>query len=298
MARRGLNSEFRWMINGQTRAIFNSKKTGVDATDFPLAKVKRAPGWDALPDADDPEIRMPIGYPVELPSPRTTRGKTQMFELQIQALTEQQLVDHRAYLRSGFSDKSSLGQLYAIPWDTYGDDIWVTAATVSDYAGDDEQVYTPTAAPSGWKRDPTVTFRQIDGKWYWWNESDEIGTPKHYHFTSGGNVENAGDAPTVPIITVNGIADGEDVHIGRDLPGGGSVGLWFRQPGVGQLIVDFRYPRKVTMNGVNAKRTWDRSMPDNWWWPHTDGIPPGTHNLWLGPGGGDSIDIDFYSASW
>lgn len=298
MARRALNSQFDWYAKGTLKASINKPSVGDLAVDFPRTRIKRAPGWDALPDVDDSVVIAPVGIPGEYPAPRTTRGKTQIFELQVQGLTEPTLVAHRQALRAAFSDRSSIGFLIARPWSVYGSDQWMTWARVSDYAGDDEQIYPATGVPSPWKRDPTLTLRQIDGFWYWWNETGTPSVPKQYIYSTGGNVENAGDAPTYPVITVAGVSAGQDVHIGRTVPGGTNVDLWFRQPGAGTLVIDFNPPRHVVLNGfTDVSKSFDAATANNWWDPFVDGIPPGVHEIWKGPGAGTSIQIGFFSAS-
>lgn len=298
MARRSLNSQFDWYVNGNLKISFNTPITGDDEVDYPRIHMKRAPGWDALPDVDESDLIVPIGMVGEYPTPRTSRGKTQMFELRIEALTEPQLVEYRDLLRNAFADRSSVGFLVAIPWEEYGEDQWMTFARVSDFAGDDEQLYSSSSQPSPWKRDPTVTFRQIDGRWYWFNESGTPSTPMEYSFVTGGDVENTGKFHTDPIITIPGVTAGQDVHIGRTVPGADpDVELWFRQPGAGTLQIDFHNPRRVTLDGVDVSRSYDELAPNNWWDPYVPGIPPGVHEIWRGPGAGTSIQVGFFSAS-
>lgn len=301
MAPRFLNAYTDWYIGSSSLIRLHTRPR---AEGLPRTHVKAVRGARSLPEADDSGADMPVGRMGEDAYPRTTRGKTITYELQQQAGTEPDLNTSMAALESSFQDRSSVGLLIVEPWSGHGTDIWATFARVLDFDCDEDLVYAADANQFGhfgpWRLDPTLSFRQRDGRWFWWNESGTPATSMEWDDTTAVVVTNSGNAPTDPIITVAGVADGDDVHIGRDAAGGyPAQDLWFRGlqvTGAGNLQVDF--PSRVALlDGVDVSETYDASSSD-WWDEYVPGIPPGAFNVWRGPGAGTHITVGFFSASW
>lgn len=296
MARRWANAYHDWLIAGVLQARINTRPR---AEGYPRTHVKRIGGWRSNPDHDEATQDKPTGRIGEVPHARTSRGRTLAYELQQQADSEPTLVSSLEDLNEAFADESVLGLLLVTPWPGHGDDVWATYAQVLDYDDDGQLVYQPDAFPSPWKSDPLLSLRQIDGRWYWWNESGTLGTPMV--FTDGDDavlVTNSGNAPSDPIITVAGVASTDDIHIGRDA-GGGDIGrdLWFRGLPAGTLVVDFN-DRSATVGSTDVTDKLDEVESD-WWDAGVVGIPKAsTVNVWRGPGAGGALSVSCFSASW
>lgn len=274
------------------------------AEGYPRTHVKAVRGARSLPEADDSGAETPSGRLGEYAYPRTTRGKTLTYELQQQAESEPSLNTSMAALEAAFQDRSSIGLVIVQPWSGHGSDIWASFARVLAFDCDEDLVYAPDANDWGhygpWRLDPTLSFRQQDGRWYRWNESGTPGTAMSWDAASSVSVTNSGNAPTDPVITIAGVADGADVHIGRNAVGAyPAQDLWFRGlhvTGAGNLQVDFP-SRVATLDGVDVSQTYDAST-SNWWDEYVPGIPPGTFSVFRGPGAGTHITVGFFSASW
>lgn len=309
MARRALNASHQLYFGGVLVATLNPPRD----TAYPrleLDQQKGVLGWHSGADADEVVTYLPAGRRGEEFAPRTPRGKTLTYNLVAKAMNEADLNDDAMdYYRGIFADKSSLGFLIAVPWpggDLPGDQ-WATFVRILDFDCDELNQHPQNAVPSPYQREMTLSFRQPDSRWLWWNETGTPSEMKSYENLAGNAVvvTNAGNSHIEPIITVFGVDDGDDVHIGRDLPGGGSVNLWFRDPGAGDLIVDFptRSARLDTGTDiVDVSDTYDASS-SQWWDEFTEGIPgqkptnPVDHNVFKGPGAGTGIRVEFFSAS-
>ena len=300
MARRWPNAYHDWTIGGQLKARINTRPR---AEGYPRTHLEKVTGWLSHPTHDEPTEDKPSGRRGAFPHPRTSRDKTMVYDLQQQALTEDDLTASLAELAGAFADHSSEGILICTPWPGHGDDVWATYAQVSDYSGDGELLYTRRniAWPrTEWMADPQLSFDLRDGRWYWWNESGVLGQPMVYDDSDQAVlVDNNGQAPSDPLVTVAGVLDGDDVHLGRDAAGG-DVGrsLWFRGCPAGDLVVDFA-ERTAVIGATDVTDLIDEAESD-WWDAGVDAIPPGTGtNVWVGPGTpAATIAVSLFSASW
>lgn len=313
MAPRFLNGYTDWYIGGERFARLNTRPR---AEGYPRTAVKRVAAGRSSPDYDEPVVDETASRIGEGRGARASRGKSLTFELQQQALTEIDMNISIEELQAAFADHSSIGLLVVTPWPGHGDDIWAAFAQIDDFDCDEQLVYPVDDYPA-WRLDPILVARMLDGRWFWLNESgtwpDDPQTPMAWESNPGDAVlvTNNGTAPTEPTITVFGVDAGDDVHVGRDLPGGGSVDLWFRNPvgkagvGSGDLVIDFTSnPRRATVGPVDISGTYDAGA-SSWWDAFAQGIPgrkPGAAavpvNVWRGPGAGVGIRVHFYSTSW
>lgn len=311
MARRPLTSQHDWYLAGQLAATINPPQ----AT-FPRLEInqeKGIAGFYSAPDADEPEADTPAGRRGEVPFPRTSRGKTLTYNLRLIEDEDGTYGDLTADLSdylAVFQDRSSIGLLVVQPWEAFDDvppdewEIWATFARVLAFDADELVAYGPGRQPSPWIRDPILSLRQLDGLWIWANESGAFLTPMIFDVPSGSGVDvtNSGNAPTPPTVTVYDVNSGEDLHIGRNLDPSGTLDLWFRDP-VGlaggtteDVVVDFPN-RKVFVNGTDVTESYDAAA-SSWWDEFVEGIPPGTHTVFIGAGAGVGLKVHFYSASW
>lgn len=306
MARRSHNAYHDWYIGGVKVARINTRPR---AEGYPRTHIKRVIGWHTLPEIDSGSADTPSGRRGEIPYPATTRGKTLTYELQQQAADEPTLVSSLDALRASFADISTLGLLVSVPWSGHGTEQWATFARVSGFDGDEEFAYNDEDPSFGhfgaWKRDIVLSLRQVDGVWFWLNESGTPFTPLSWSGSTGVSVTNSGTVHTAPVITVAGVAEGTDLHVGRDAAGGyPAQDLWFRDPiaaagltGTHDVVVDFAsLPRQVTVSGLDATASYDATVSD-WWDEYVPGVPPGTFNVFRGPGAGTGIEVHFYSTS-
>lgn len=307
MPRRALNAYHDFYIAGVKLARLHTRPR---AEGYPRTHIKRIGGWRSQAELDQVAPGTPSGRRGEIPYPATTRGKSLTYELQLQADSEPDLINLADELQAAFFDVSSLGLLVSVPWPGHGTDQWGTFCRVLNYECDEEQVYGPDEESNGhwgpWKRDAVLTLRQLDGIWFWLNEADPD-TPFTQLEWSGEPavvVTNSGKAPASPTITVAGVSDGEDLHVGIDAGGPTLHELWFRDPvgaaglaGAHDVVVDFAsLPRRVTVGGIDATESYDATASD-WWDEYVEGVPPGTFNIWHGPGSGTGIDVHFFSCS-
>jgi hypothetical protein len=64
------------------------------------------------------------------------------------------------------------------------------------------------------------------------------------------------------------------------------------------VVIDFP-TRKVLVGTGSADATASYDAAASTWWDEfAEGVPPGSHNLWIGPGAGTGLTINFYSGSW
>jgi hypothetical protein len=138
-----------------------------------------------------------------------------------------------------------------------------------------------------------------DGRFYHWNESGTSGEFMTWTDASAVVVENSGNAPTDPILTVTGVGAG-DVHLIRGVPGGTDLDLWFRgfDAGPNTLIIDFSVKRAFLNDLLTEVTHLYDELTSTWWDEDVFGVPPGIHTLSLGPGNGTSIKTDLFSAWW
>lgn len=314
MARRALTAQHDWYPAGTKTVSINEPPATLPRLE--INQEKGVAGWHSLPDADEIEIYTPAGRLGEVVYPRTSRGKTLTYNLrQIQAAGDsyEDVSDQMATWVAAFQDRSSIGLLVATPWEGLVDDppdveIWATFARVLAFDADDLVAYGPNRQPSPHIRDCVASFRQLDGRWIHLNESgtwpDSAATPMEWTGTDSVEVDNTGNAETPPTITVGGVNEGEDLHVGRDLGGGFYVDLWFRDPvavagltGPQDVVVDFP-TRKVLIGTTDVTAASYDAAASSWWDEFVPGVPPGSHTIWHGPGSGTSIAVHFYSASW
>lgn len=311
--RRGLNAQHDLYIGGVVVASINQPKSA----GYPRLKIdpqKGIPGWRSTVDADDAQNEEPAGRRGEFPYPRTGRGKTITYNVIGQVEWGDGLDGLDEYmdeLAAVFQDTSSLALIVSTPWPGLPggpDDVWSSFCRVLAFTADEAQLRGPTAAPSPWQRDAQLSLRLLDGRWGWLNESGTPFEPVSWENLAGEAVAvtNSGRAPTPPVITVHGVDPGDDLHVGRDASGSWPAQqLWFRDP-VGaagfavakDVVIDFgALPRHVTVDGINVTKSYDAAASD-WWDEFVFEIPPGTHNVWRGPGAGTGIEVHFYSCSW
>lgn len=298
MARRWANAYHDWYIGGVRQIRMNTRPR---AEGYPRTHVKRIGGWDSRPVLDQAEPLRPSGIRGTIPVSRTTREKDLIYELQQQATSEEDINTSMAALRAAFSDPNSTGFLVAEPWPDHAGDIWATFARAEDFDGDAQLVYDPRDYPGAWRLDPILTIRQLDGRWLWANESGTFLEPMSWTGEPSVAVTNSGDAPCEPHVEVTGVNEFEDLHIGRDIAGGGTLDLWFRNMPAGTLAstVAIDFPsRSLTIDGVLADDKHYDGRNSTWWDEYAEGVPPGTHTLWHGPGSGDGISVSFYSCGW
>lgn len=306
MARRALNAYHDWYIGG-TRLI---RVNTPPSEGTPRFHVKRIGGWRSQPDLDATQADTPSGRRGEIPYPATTRGKTLSYEIQVQADSEPDLVSALDSLQTSFSDVSTMGLLVSVPWSGHGTEQWATFGRVLSFDCDEEMVYAPDDGSFGhygsWKRDAVLSIRQIDGVWFWLNESGTPFTPLTWSSSIAVSVTNSGTTDAAPTITVSGVAAGTDLHIGRDAVGPWPAqSLWLRDPiaaagltGTHSVIIDFAtLPRQATVSGIDVTASYDAAASD-WWDEYVPGIPPGTFNVFRGPGAGSAIEVHFYSCSY
>lgn len=307
MARQALNAQHDLYIGGNVVASINTPPSeGYPRADF--VSQRGIGGWHSLPDLDDDTPYLPAGKRGEVPYPLTSRGNTLTYNLRFKGDPSggyNGLMEDLSDFRASFADRSSLALLVVTPWPDHGEEIWGSFCRVLDYDADELQAYGPTRVPSPWIRDPIVSFRQLDGRWLWLNESGTLFEQMTWSTTTGISVTNSGNAPIEPKLTVTGVDPGDDLHVGRDLAGGGDVDLWFRDPvgvaglvGAQTVVIDF--PTRtvaVGAGGVDATAAYDAAA-STWWDEFQEGVPPGSHNLWIGPGAGTGLEIEFYSGSW
>jgi hypothetical protein len=229
MARQALNAQHDLYIGGAVVATINPPPSG----GYPRAEFDPARGiggWHSLPDLDDVAPYLPSGKRGEVPFPRTSRGNTLTYNLRYKSTKAggyNGLMSNLSAFRAAFADRSSVALLVVTPWSGHGTDIWGTFCRVLDYDADELQAYGPGRAPSPWIRDPIVSFRQADGRWLWLNESGTLFQQMSWSTSTGVSVTNSGNAPIEPKLTVAGVTPGDDLHVGRDLAGGGDVDLCF-----------------------------------------------------------------------
>lgn len=300
MARRMLTATHAWTFGGGALATINEPPS----VSLPRAEIDTAKGvgnWHTLPDFDAPDADRLAGVIGERPITGVSRGKTLVYNLIAKGDHTGGLAGIEDYideLRGAFAERGRTGLLVVTPWDGLGSDVWATEARILDFSGDELQSRSPYAQPSPWLRDLLLSLRQIDGRWYWWNESGTLAAPMA--FGEGDDavvVTNSGTAPTEPSIAVAGVTDGDDIHIGRDATSEyPEQSLWFRGLPTGTLSVDFAL-RTAKVGSTDVTDKLDAADSD-WWDPGVPGIPPGNFNVWRGPGAGGALSCSFFSASW
>lgn len=305
MAPRPLTSQHDWYLGSVLAATFNPPPDDSSAQ-LILNHEKGVGGWGANADADDVELITSVGLVGERQPPRTTRGKTLTYNLRLQepgGASYADLLDDLAAYSAAFQDRSTLGLMLMTPWEGLGDapeavELWASYGYIREFDSDDAQTWGPTTAPSPFRREPILAFRQADGRWLNWNESGTPGEPMV--FSDGDDavtVENTGTAETDPVITVAGVTDGDDIHIGRDATGiYPEQSLWFRNLPAGTLVVNFT-TRSAKIGSTDVTDHLDETNSD-WWDPGVPAIPSGTFNVWRGPGAGGALTCSFFSARW
>jgi hypothetical protein len=314
--RRALTSQHDWYIGTAHRATINPPPSV-----FPRIEInheKGVAGWFSLPDVDADAPSTPTGLIGERPHARLSRGKTLTYNLQLKedyGSVYPDVGEDLLPFSAAFVDRSSVGLLIVTPWEGLESgplddvEIWATFARILEFDADDLQSYGPDRQPSPFIRDSILSLRQIDGRWLWWNESGTEGDPMV--FTDGDDaveVTNSGTAPTEPVIQVAGVMADDDIHIGRDAATGADgiayplQSLWFRGLPAGTLTVDFSKRQLglgplATVDGTDVTDHLDVPNSD-WWDPGIPGIPPGTFNVWRGPGAGGALTCSFFSADW
>lgn len=264
---------------------------------FPRIHLDEVPGWISLPETVGGEGVPRVGDVGEDFNPATSIGKTLTFHGRIQAGNGASRSDSEQ-LASDFAaalwDRSSVQTWLCEPW--WSSEQYIFKGRIMSFDGDDKQERDVNAQPSPWQFDFDLNFRMKDGRFYWWNESGTPGDFMTWTNATAVVVQNSGNVPTEPILTVTGVAAGTDVHLIRGVPGGTDLDLWFRQPGAGTLIVDFSVKRAY-MNDLlhEVSKTYDE-LTSTWWDENQVGIPPGIHTISRGPGAGTSIKVDLFSA--
>ena len=306
--RRCLNAQHDFYLGGQLVLSVNKPPWLNDFPRLDIHQNKGVGGWHSSADHDAQEVHTQVGRRGELPYGRTSRGKTLTYNLLARTRSGDDLDEMMDEIRQATQDNSTLGLLVVTPWVGVATDIWSTYGTILEFDGDELFNRGPGAVPSPFIREPILSFRQIDGVWMYANESGTFLVPMSWSDTGTSasvDVTNSGGTAADPVITVTGVNDGEDLHIGRTVPGGTDVDLWFRDPvgvagltGAYDVKIDFAtHPRAVTVDGTeDAFESYDATS-SSWWDAFQEGVPPGTHTIWIGPGSGTGIEVEFYSTS-
>jgi hypothetical protein len=307
--RQALNAQHDWYIGGVSRATINLPPATAGYPRLDLHPQRGIGGWFSTPDADEPDNDVPAGRIGERIYPRATRGKTLTYNLRFKGSQSggyNNMGDNLVAYTGIFSDVSSLGLMVVTPWPGHGTEIWGTFARALDFDADDVQLFGPTRVPSPWLREPILTIRQLDGLWLHLNESGTFLQAMEWNNLSGNSttVDNTGTAPTPPSITVFDVAAGDDLHVGRDATGAyPEEDLWFRDPvgaagmtGTHDVTIDFSQ-RKAFAETTDVTSCYDAGA-STWWDEFKPGVPPGSFNVWKGPGAGTGIHVHFFSCSW
>lgn len=286
-----------------------------DRSVWPRYKLNRITGLHSLGDPEDRRENA-VGRVGELPRRSRRRGKTIVYEGQVQARSLADLRLASAELRAAFADQEAEYQMLVTHAPEYSDAsyfFWARAlqCEIPDVQG------SPFGASMGFERDFAIGVRVSDPRHYDAEGQDgttlaiSVGggivppvtppfTPALPTSSSGaGLVENTGTAPTDPTVDIYGPVS-EPVLMNLTY----SLELAFTGLTLlaGEFVrVDFRR-RTVLLNGVSDYRGKVDLAASDWWAPGAPGLPPGGQTIALTSDAAIAdpahAEISFYPAYW
>jgi hypothetical protein len=222
----GLEARHNWVYGTLTGTLNDLSTT-------PRSRLTSIRGLHSLPDADD--NRAPyVGRPGEQIYPSHERGRTIVYEGVIEARSLSELRSAGRAQRKAFRRRYSEGTMTATPHPAWGTVSHWYAARVTDYQSDDEQSRSPHSAYP-YSRDFTLTLRQSDPRYYVTGLNSQSAANNVQVFCN-----NVGDAPSDPVIEIQGPIDYTDtITITR----GDGIHLTFTHAIISTgdiLVVDFK----------------------------------------------------------
>lgn len=172
---------------------------------MPRVKLDKITGLHSLPDAVENGEKRNAGIG-DIVYPTMPGGKTIVYEGRLQAATLKSLRAFSNELKYRFADWFNERQMVVAPHEDYGEGFFTYYARVLDLDISEVQSRIPGAMPTAYQRDITLSLRQSNPRYYWHEVETATGV-------SGGSdvFNNAGKAPTDPIISLAGPINGDVV---------------------------------------------------------------------------------------
>jgi hypothetical protein len=255
---------------------------------FPRYYIKKITNFHSLPEVED-VFTATRGRVGRTPFPVQNQGKTIVYEGLIQALTRESLRGARSAMVAAFADRWRARELRSVPDPALAAggtaaDGWFTYGRATDLTIDDEQAFAADASPSGWQRAFVLALHLYNPRWYLYDGSVEATGD------SAVAIDNLGNAPTDPFITVPGVAGTVTVKRNSD-----DAQLRFDDLPAGALQLNFHL-RTATVDGADVSARLNAAQSD-WWDEGVTGLNPGADTV-SRSGSGTSLTVVYFPASW
>lgn len=267
-----------------------------DLGNFPRVRLRRIPGFHALPDFED--NRTPrFGQIGENPRFSIPNGKNVTYEGTIEALDNDSLREFEGRLGSAFSRRD--GRMSITPFNWSSSQPWYYDARITAFDPPEELPESMRTFTQGFERKFTLGLRMSDPRFYTAVRTAEARTPAVAavagiqlpwrlpvvipDLTGGSSgvltVVNLGSAPVDPVIDLYGPA--KNPWLENETLG---VGIYFKEVEIanGSFIrLDFN-SRSILLDGADELRGKLNDEESTWWDPGVPGLRP------LEPGMGNS----------